>query len=95
MKSKSPRATIGNQARFEKESSIGVYKSKLPCEYVINAAKVKAKKIQLGKIGTAQRFFQSKFQLRSPGVGSYNLSMYKSMAKASETHFSFERLNRT
>ena len=28
-------------------------------------------------------------------MGSYNLSMYKSMAKASETHFSFERLNRT
>jgi len=53
VKAKSPRATIGNQARFEKESSIAVYKSKLPCEYVINAAQVKAKKIQMGKIGNA------------------------------------------
>lgn len=61
VKSKSPRATIGNQPRFEKESSIGVYKTRLPCEYVVNAAKVKAKKIQMGKIGNAQRFFESKF----------------------------------
>jgi hypothetical protein len=33
--------------------------------------------------------------MKTPGVGSYNLAMYKNMAKASETHFSFDRLNRT
>lgn len=56
---------------------------------------MKAKTVQMGTIGTAARFTGPGDDALTPGVGAYDLAQFKSLAKASETQFTFQRLNQT
>ena len=57
----------------------------LPDQYVRNASKTHAKSIPLGTFTNEKRW--NKKPIQSPGVGDYDLTGFKSYAKASETAF--------
>ena len=82
---KSPKATIGRQSRFEKQTSLLDFKPNLPATYIQDAQKMQAKPIKLGTFGGEKRWKPDRS--KSPGVGEYDLTRYKNWAKASETSF--------
>lgn len=67
-------------------SSVAAYKSTVPVAY--GSTLKGGRKIQMGTIGNARRFYESKYRVESPGVGAYNLAGFKNISKASETFFS-------
>ena len=84
LQNRSPRATIGKERRFKLINEQAVDDtSGIPHEYVKEAAKVRKRKPQMGIVGTAQRFQKEHLELQPPGVGQYNLSSYRSTARAS------------
>ena len=82
---KSPKATIGNESRFPKECSLNTYISKLPDQFVKNHSKTNTKAITLGTFSNEKRWNNQ--GVKSPGVGDYDITRFKSYAKVSETNF--------
>lgn len=80
---KSPKATIGNEARF-KQAKLKEYIPTVPHQYVYNASHIASKPPKLGTIGNEQRFKQNRIKV-TPGVGDYDLTNFKNYSKASET----------
>jgi hypothetical protein len=78
---------MGKTVRFARQQSIVSYKSNLPVAYVDDGAKVLKSPPQMGTIGNEKRWKESDKSLITPGVGSYNIAGFKSIAKASESTF--------
>ena len=47
----------------------------------------------MGLIGTEKRFISKDNDLKTPGVGQYNLESFKSLYKASQSSFDMRNLN--
>ena len=89
LRSKSPRATIGKQSRFDRKDSLNGYLSNLPVTYIKDPAKVQPSKPKMGTIGRARRFLNVKKNSveNYPGVGRYNISNFVNLSKAAGTMF--------
>lgn len=81
---KSPKATIGNQSRFPRKCSLNDHIGNLPDQYVKNHSKMQAKPIKLGTFYGEKRWNEAPV---TPGVGDYDLTGFKNIAKANETNF--------
>lgn len=84
---KSPRATIGREARFSQDRLMGEVRAKVPVSYVEDAAKVLSPKAKMGAIGRQVRFTKNKYNNGMPGVGTYTLEHLTCMSKASQSSF--------
>lgn len=63
------------------------YRDPIPIQHVKEAAKVGARKSQQGCIGNAGRLNPKRFEIDTPGVGSYNMASFASLAVAKQSDF--------